>query len=273
MTLLQSILLGIVQGLTEFLPISSSGHLVLIPALFGWKIPPDIAFVFDVLVQDATLVAVVIYFWKDLVGLLRGFFRGLARRQPFAEPESRLAWLLILATIPAGLFGLFVKDTVESAFGSTLFVGGALIFTAALLTVAEYAGRRSKPFDCMNWKDALVIGLFQALSIFPGVSRSGSSIAGGMLRNLERPAAARFSFLMSVPIMIAAGLLTTLDLVRTPGWADLLPIFLPGFVTAGVVGYFAIRWLLAYLARKPLTPFAIYCVIVGLATILLSLQP
>ena len=263
MTLLQSILLGIVQGITEFLPISSSGHLVLVPHLLGWELDPQAVVVFDILVQVATLVAVFAYFWGDLLTIGRAFLAGLWQRTPFEDPESRLGWLIILATIPAGLAGLFLKDALESALNSPLVTALFLFVTAALLVTAEQLGRREHKAEELSWLDALIIGVFQILALFPGVSRSGATITGGMLRRLDRPSAARFSFLMSIPIMLAAGLLATLDLFDIPNLSAILPTFLAGFLAAAVTGYLSIRWLLRYLSHRSLYGFAIYCAAFG----------
>jgi undecaprenyl-diphosphatase len=271
MTILQSIILGIVQGLTEFLPVSSSAHLVIVPYILGWNIPANQAFIFDVLVQDGTLVAVIIYFWKDLWSIANAFLQGLLRGQPFAEAQSRLGWYLILATIPAGIFGLLIKDQVEAAFGSPLLTGVFLLVTAGFLLVAERAGKRNRSLESMTWVDALWFGVAQALAIFPGISRSGATITGGMLRSFDRPAAARFSFMMSVPVMLAAGLLALKDLFEMPDMAAQVPSLLLGFITAAVVGYISIHWLLGYLKQRSLIGFAIYCVVAGLATILFSI--
>lgn len=271
MTLLQSIILGIVQGLTEFLPVSSSAHLVLVPYLLEWDIPAEQAFVFNVLVQVATLAAVIAYFWKDLIIILRAWLGGLVQRKPFESHPSRLGWYLILATIPAGVFGLAIKDLVEQAFASPIAVAGFLLITAALLVVAERAGKRNRDLEALNWIDALWIGFGQAIAIFPGVSRSGATISAGMTRDLERPAAARFAFLMSIPIMLAAGLLAGLDLVQIPGFAELLPVFIPGFIAAAVTGYLSIRWLLGFLVRGSLYGFAVYCILLALIVLGVSL--
>lgn len=270
MTIFQSIVLGIIQGLTEFLPVSSSGHLVLVPYLFNWQLPAEETFTFDVLVQVATLAAVLAFFWKDLLDIARGFWEGLARRKPFGTPQSRLGWYLILATIPAGVFGLTMKDAVESAFSSPVLVAFFLFLTAGLLLVAEWIGGHNLISKEMSWKDALWIGCAQALAIFPGVSRSGSTIVGGMTRHLDRPAAARFSFLMSIPIMVAAGLLQGVDLIQMPNFYNLLPIFLPGFLAAAIVGYLSIRWLLGYLTHHRLYLFSIYCVTIGVLILILD---
>lgn len=268
MSLLQAIILGIVQGLTEFLPISSSGHLVIVPFLLGWEIPEEHVFVFDVLVQMGTLMAVIVYFRKDLWAIISGFLQGLAYRRPFSTLKARMGWYLLLATIPAGLFGIFVKDRVESAFNSPVATALFLLVTAALLTISEWIGRRSRPLDSIHWKDALWMGCAQALSVFPGVSRSGSTIAGGLSRHLERPAAARFSFLMSIPVMLAAGLLAGLDLLEVPNLGSFLPIIAAGFVTSAIVGYLSIHWLLSYLARHSLRSFAIYCAAIAAVTLI-----
>lgn len=271
MTLLQSIILGIVQGLTEFLPVSSSAHLVLVPYLLNWDIPADEAFIFNVLVQVATLVAVIAYFWQDLIAILRAWLVGIRQRKPFKDPTSRLGWLILLATLPAGFIGLAIKDLVEQAFASPVAVACFLFVTAALLVVAERAGKRDRPLAVLNWIDALWIGFGQAFAIFPGISRSGATISAGMLRDLERPAAARFAFLISIPIMLAAGLLAGLDLLKIPNFADLLPTFIPGFIAAGIVGYLSIRWLLDYLVRRSLYVFVVYCVLLALFVLAVSI--
>jgi undecaprenyl-diphosphatase len=270
MTLFQAFILGIVQGLTEFLPISSSGHLVLVPFLFGWELNPEQVFPFDTLVQMGTLVAVIIYFWKDLVSIVIAVFKGLADRKPFGTQDARLGWLLVLATIPAGLAGLLLEDMVEAAFHSARATAFFLLVTAALLLIAEWLGKRSREMDSMTWKDALWIGLAQVLSLFPGVSRSGSTIAGGMTRDLKRSDAARFSFLMSVPIMLAAGGYSVYKLLKMPGLADFLPVMAVGFLTAGLVGYLSIRWLSGYLQNHSLKGFAIYVTVVAAVILVTS---
>lgn len=267
MSFLQAILLGIIQGLTEFLPISSSAHLVLVPYFLGWQIPEEEAFVFNVLVQNGTLLAVIVYFWKDLINIARGFLQALLRGQPFGSPEARMGWYLVLATIPAGLFGLFAKDLIEGAFASAAMTGVFLLVTAALLALSEWIGKRQRSLEMMNWKDALIIGAFQAAAVFPGVSRSGSTIAGGIALNFDRRAAARFAFLMSIPIMLAAGLLETVDMLQSPNLTNFLPVVAAGFVTAAVFGYLSIRWLISYLMRHSLRAFAIYCVVLGALTL------
>ena len=173
MTAFQALILGIVQGATEFLPVSSSGHLVLVPWLLGWQLDPQAAFVFDVLVQWGTLLAVIVYFWRELPGLALAALRGLIHGHPLESPAARMAWLLVLASLPAAVLGLVFKDTVEATFGQPTMVFGFLLVTSALLAVSEWLGHRTRSMESLRWTDALWIGLAQVLALFPGVSRLG----------------------------------------------------------------------------------------------------
>jgi undecaprenyl-diphosphatase len=271
MTIIESIILGIVQGLTEFLPISSSAHLVITPYLLGWRIPAKESFIFNVLVQLGTLLAVILYFRKDLYRIILGMINGLIHRQPFSDPMSRLGWILILATIPAVIVGFLFKGLVEQAFDSPLAAGIFLLGTAALLVITERVGKRNRQFETISWMDALTIGLFQVISLLPGISRSGSTITGGMMRNLDRPSAAHFSFLMSVPVMLGAGALELVDLIQSPNFVMQIPTLLVGFIVSAIVGYISIRWLLSYLVKHPLYLFAIYCLVVSIIIIIFSI--
>lgn len=271
MTWLQAVVLGIVQGLTEFLPISSSAHLVLVPWLLGWTVESESAFVFNVLVQLGTLVSVILYFRRDLLAMARAMWAGLRRRQLLTDPDSRLGWMIVLASVPAGLAGLMLKGLVEQAFASPTAVCGFLLLNAAMMAGAERLARLERSLKTVTSADALWIGAAQALALFPGISRSGSTISAGILRRLFRPEAARFSFLMSIPVMVAAGLVAGLDLAGSSSSSQQIGPLLAGFTTAAIVGYLAIGWLLGYLARRSLTPFAVYCAAVGLAGLVLSL--
>ncbi|WP_446010538.1 undecaprenyl-diphosphatase UppP [Candidatus Electrothrix sp.] len=270
MTFLQAIILGIVQGLTEFIPVSSSGHLVLVPHFLGWQFAKEQAFIFDVLVQWGTLFSVFIYFWKDLTIIGTAFVQGIMQRTPFVDPDSRMGWYLIIATLPTVIFGLLGKDLIEYAFASARMTGYFLFLTAIVLVIAETTGRRNRSMEEMSWLDSLLIGFSQVLALLPGVSRSGATIAGGMTRNLDRSAAARFSFLMSVPIMVGAGALALKDLAELPAVHDFLLPLLAGFLAALISGYIAIRWLIAYLSKHSLYVFAGYCTVLGLIVILTS---
>lgn len=270
MTLLQAFLLGLVQGATEFLPVSSSGHLVLVPWVLGWRLEPQAAFVFDILVQWGTLVALVAFYWRDLVAMVRAVILGLARRRPLEDPLARLGWLIAAASLPAAIAGLLLKDAVERAFNSPAAVSAFLLGTAVLLFLSERLSRQTRQLSELTLIDALWVGLAQALALLPGISRSGSTIAGGLTRGLRRPEAARLSFLMFVPVMLGAGVIALKDLAGAPAPAAQLPALAVGFLTSAVVGYLAIRWLLGYLSRRSLTPFALYCLAVGLGGLLLS---
>jgi len=269
MSIIQAISLGILQGLTEFLPISSSGHLVLLPYFLNWELPLKETFIFDVLVQIGTLVAVILYFRKDLGRIISGFIRGLFKGTPLATHEARLGWLLIIATIPAGLAGILFNDLVEEAFSSPLFAGIGLLLTAVLLFLGEKISQNLGDMHDITVSTALVMGVMQALALFPGVSRSGATIAGGMTRHLKRVDAGRFSFLMSIPIMLAAGSLSTYQMItEVPDLVSFLPTMAIGFFTSMVVGYIAIRWLLKFIVNHSLNYFAVYCLLLGSLTIL-----
>lgn len=276
MTIIQAIILGIVQGLTEFLPVSSSAHLVLVPYLAGWNLDQAFAFVFDILVQLGTLAAVIYYFRNDLMEIIKAWSYGIKVHTPLADINSRIGWYLILATIPAGIAGLLLKDKVEAAFASPVLTAVFLFGTGFLLVVAELFHRqveragKAKSLTSMKVTDALTVGFFQALSIFPGISRSGATISGGIFRKLDRQSAARFAFLMSIPIMLAAGILGVKDLLEVPNLGQMAGLILIGFILAGVVGYLVIRWFIAYLRGKSLLPFAAYCAVLALIVIAVS---
>ncbi|HEB69515.1 MAG TPA: undecaprenyl-diphosphatase UppP [Desulfobulbus sp.] len=267
MSILQAVILGIVQGLTEFIPVSSSGHLVLVPHVLGWQFEQSQAFIFDVLVQWGTLLAVLIYFRRDLIEIGTAFCKGLTSGKPFASENARMGWYLIIATIPAVVVGLLCKDFIEAAFSNARTTGFFLLFTAVLLVVAEIVGKRKRTMDQITWFDALWIGCSQVLALLPGVSRSGATIAGGMIRDLDRSSAARFSFLMSVPVMLGAGVLAFKDLFALQTTDNFLLPLAIGFFAALVSGYIAIRWLIAYLSKHSLFIFAGYCLIIGLLII------
>jgi undecaprenyl-diphosphatase len=256
MTLFQAILLGAVQGLTEFLPISSSGHLVLVPAVFGWG---DAGIAFDVLLHAGTLIAVVVYFRADLWSMTKAFFTN----DPDLAQDRRLAWLIVIATVPTVLIALAFGDLFESFFEQVAWVGVFMLVTAGALTAAELLSRRDihEEADLTWWKAAL-IGVAQGAAIAPGVSRSGATIAAGMGAGLDRERAARFSFLMSVPVILAATARSALAVGGGAPFPDPL-IALAGFVTAALVGYLAIAVLLAYLKVGSLYVFAAYTAFVG----------
>lgn len=258
MDFLQSIILGIIQGITEFLPISSTAHLILLPALFGWVLDPQAVFVFDVLLQFGTVISVVIYFWKDLWGILKAVVAGLIVRKPFETAQARLGWIIVLGTVPAVVIGLIFKDMVEGLHQQPLIVAAIMGVAAFLIFASERIGRRNRNIESLDWKDALIIGTFQTLALFPGVSRSAATICGGLVRGLDRPAAARFSFLLMVPALTGASVVAVKDLLDVPNFVQYLPPLAVGTVVSLVVGLLCIHWLLGFLAKQSMAAFAWY---------------
>jgi len=267
MNLFHSFLLGIVQGLTEFIPVSSTAHLLIGQQLFG--IPADDAmFSFLVIVQLGTLVSLFAFYWKDLLAITKATLDF--RRSTI---ERNLGFYIIVATVPALLAGYFLKDAVEALFRQPMLEAAIRLFTAAmLLTLAEWLTKKNRTLDTMTWPDALFIGVMQIIAVFPGASRSGTTISGGMFRGFDRPSAARFAFLMSVPVLLAAGGYEMLDVIRMPNLGEFLPLLVVGFVTAAIVGWFAIKWLIDYLSKRSLYVFAIYCAVVGLIVLLFQFR-
>jgi undecaprenyl-diphosphatase len=266
MTIIQSFILGIIQGITEFIPISSTAHLLIGQQLLG--IPAsDATFSFLVIVQLGTILSLVVYFWKDLMLLAKAF---IAR--PFSSSENKLGWYIIIATIPALIFGFFLKSAVEALFKTPIREAAIrLLITAVVLTIVEWVGKPNRSLSKMTWGDAFVIGLAQVIAIFPGASRSGTTISAGMARGLERPASARFAFLMSVPVMLAAGAYQSLDLFKMSGINSFLPMLAVGFMVAAFIGWLAVKWLLGYLTNHSLYIFAAYCAFIGIACLVYTL--
>ena len=267
MDLLQAFILGLVQGATEYIPVSSSAHLVLVPWLLGW---PDAPFTFEILVQWGTLVGVFIFFWQDIVNIAKAVIEGLMKREPFASSDAKLGWLVIVATLPAVVFGLMFKDFFELIFDAEqapLYAGGLLFLTAILLVMAEKLGSRERDLEKLTWLDAVIIGFWQVAALLPGVSRSGSTISGAILQGFNRTAAARFSFLMSIPALGGAGLVALKDLLEAGNLMTELPAIMVGFIAAAISGYACIRWLLYYLQRHSLYVFAGYCTAVSIFTV------
>ncbi len=270
MTVLQAVILGIVQGLTEFVPVSSSAHLAIVPWLAGWSFEPHAAFLFDVLVQLGTLVPLLVIFRADLARILLGVAKAVLRRGGSWNDDARLGLWVILGTVPAAVIGLAIKDRVEAAFAEPRVVFVFLMITGLMLIAGERMARRNRDLGQLSAVDAIIVGLAQAFAIFPGISRSGSTIAAGRARGFERAEAARFSFLLAIPALAGAGLVAATELSAVEGFSDLLGPIVAGTVAAAVVGYLAIRWLLAFLARRSLTVFAIYCFAVAIAGLVLG---
>ncbi len=275
MNILQAIFLGILQGATEFLPISSSGHLVLVPWLLNWDAP---GLAFDAVVHWGTAVAVIIYFWHDWITIIRAVLHSLSSRVAGTSSsgagdseEVRLAWFILLGTLPGVLAGWLLEDFFEGMFARPVAAAAFLLLTAGLLIASERLGRRQRDLDTLTWSDALLVGLAQALAIFPGISRSGATIAAGLARGFLRESSARFSFLLATPIILGAGLLKVMELAQMGGLVAQVSTLVAGFAAAGIVGFGCIHFLLRYLQRRPLYPFAIYCISVSVACLLVAL--
>jgi undecaprenyl-diphosphatase len=265
MSTLQALILGLVQGLTEFLPVSSSGHLVLVPWWLGWENP---GLAFDALLHWGTLLAVVLYFWRDWWEMLMALVRRV-QRQP-AQGKDHLFLAILVGTIPAALLGFLLEDFFEGLFGQPATVAFFMIVTGFILLFAErwtQRHRQGRPMEKLSYLDALFVGVGQAMAIAPGISRSGSTIAAGLVRELDRATAARFSFLLGTPIIFGAGLLKLKDLVEMgTGETGFLPLVV-GFLAAFISGMLAIRYLLRYLQHHTLNIFAYYVWAVALLSL------
>jgi undecaprenyl-diphosphatase len=271
MDIIQAIILGIVQGLTEFLPVSSSAHLVFMTEILG--LPQNVAF--DTLLHIGTLVAVVGYFWRDIIQVISSFisslidiFKGKFRKGLEETPFKKLSWLLIVGTIPAGLMGILLEKQFEALFNSIIYVGFFLIITGFLLWGAERVKPGDKEVKDISFKNALVIGVAQGIAIAPGISRSGATIAAGLFSGLNRELAAKFSFLLSIPAILGAALVQTKDITSVDMSAA---VMIAGFISAAIFGYLAIKLLLKIIKERTLMIFAYYCWIVGIIAIILSL--
>lgn len=277
MDIIQAIILGIVQGLTEFLPISSSAHLVLVPDLIGVTYPnPATAVAFDTVLHIGTLVAVVGFFWKDIIRIIKALissildlFRGKFRAGLKEDSYKKLTWLLVVGTIPAGLAGYILKDQFTALFNSAPLVGFFLLITGVLLWLAEKVKVGHKNIDGITFKNALVIGIFQAFAIAPGISRSGATISAGLFSGLERKFAARYAFLLSIPAILGAAIVQIKDI--SVGYEANAAVIIAGFLASVIFGYLAIAFLLRIISRqKSLLIFAVYCWVVGALTLILS---
>lgn len=265
MSLLEATILALVQGLTEFLPISSSAHLILVPWALGWN---DQGLAFDVVVHLGTLTAVCVYFRHDLVRLVIGWGRSVTGKD--GGPDGRMAWFLGFATIPVGLAGLTFKDWVSTAGRDPQIIAWASIGFGLLLLAADRLGRRTRAEGSMGLGDAIAIGCAQALALVPGTSRSGVTMTCGLALGLTREAAARFSFLLSIPVIVLSGGLEVKELIETsPSLPSLLPL-LVGFAVAAVSAYLCIKYLLIWLQRHTMTVFVAYRIALG-AVILAAL--
>ncbi|MCB9434370.1 MAG: undecaprenyl-diphosphatase UppP [Ardenticatenaceae bacterium] len=257
MSLIEAIIIGLIQGATEFLPISSSGHLILVPHLLKMSEPT-----LDVIaiVHLGTLVAVLIYFLRDILSIVTAVVEGVLYKRPFESPEARLGWYVVAGSIPVAIVGLALADYFESILATPLVASIMLLFTAILLIVGERLLTGKKGLAQMTWGDAMFIGLAQMLALMPGVSRSGSTITAGLMRGLDRTLAARYSFLLGIPPILGAGLLSIMDIINADNTMAQLPTLAAAFFAAAISGYACIHFLLTWLRQRSLYLFAIYCV-------------
>jgi len=271
MTVLQAIVLGVVQGLTEFLPISSSGHLILVPWLFNWHVlleDPELNKTFDVALHLGTFFSLLVYFWRDIGRLLAAWGRTISRRR-VDSTEGKLAWLIILSTIPAAVVGVAFEDVIVNRLGKPWMIAALMIVFAGVMYAIDRLARHEREMAQMGWVDALLIGAAQALSLAPGVSRSGVTMVTGLALRLTRETAARYSFLMSIPVVGGAALYKGLQ-VAGEGLPEGSAVpFAAGIASAALSGFAAIWFLLAYLRRHDFTPFVVYRLAVGVGALTL----
>jgi len=270
-SILQSIILGLVQGATEFIPVSSSAHLIIVPWLFGWTDPALTSLPFDVALHLGTLAAVLAFFARDWIRLIRAFFQSILQRRINPDPDRRLAWLLIIGTVPGAIAGFLFEGAIDDLFhepGAPIAAGAMLVMAAIIagfgliLLLADRLARHTRDLEKLTLAQTILIGLSQALAIFPGVSRSGATIASGLALGLQRADAARFSFLLSAPIIAGAGVKSLWDVISDASTGALtsaeLVLFPAGFLAAAVSGFLCMRLLVNYLRKHPIDVFVYY---------------
>ncbi len=268
MSLLEAIVLGIVQGLTEFLPISSSGHLRIVPAFFGWEDPGA---AFTAVVQLGTMAAVLVYFRAELARIARAWLASVPDRSKRSELDARIGWYIILGTVPIGVFGVLFQDQIETAARDLYVIGVALIVLGLVLAVADHVGKRQRELEDVEAKDGFWVGTAQALALIPGVSRSGATITAGLFLGLDRAAAARFSFLLSVPAVVLSGLFELASILDGDEGDHVGAVeLLAATACAFVVGYASIAFLLRFLANHTMSVFVAYRLVLGTLVIVLA---
>ncbi|MDQ3409688.1 MAG: undecaprenyl-diphosphate phosphatase [Actinomycetota bacterium] len=270
MSTLEAILLGLVQGLTEFLPVSSSGHLRILPAMYGGEDPGA---AFTAIVQLGTMAAELVYFRFDIARIARATWRSVATRRVGLDVDARLGWFILIGTVPISIFGLALADSIETGARNLTLIGSMLILFGLVLFAAEKVGKRTRPLERIRTRDGLIMGFAQALALVPGVSRSGATISAGLFLGLDRVAAARFSFLLSIPAVVLSGGLQLFSLLlgegdasgADPGWAAIAV----ATVLAFFAGYATIAFLLRYLATHSVNVFVVYRIALGTLVLVL----
>jgi undecaprenyl-diphosphatase len=274
LTYFQAVILGLLQGITELFPISSLGHSVVLPKLLGWNIDQSAPFFLTFLVATHTATALVLffYFFKDWKRIISGIFRSLKEREiKDNDADAKLGWLLVVATIPAGVLGILFEKTFANLFGNPQLVAGVLILNGFLLYGAELVRKKRKEQTAihsneriakLSWAQAIKIGLLQCIALIPGFSRTGATLTGSLLAGLSHEDSARFSFLLATPIIGAASVLKLPELAGATERAAFFPVLI-GAITSAIAAYFSLRFLTKYFETKTLTPFAVYCTVIG----------
>lgn len=262
----QTIILALIQGITEFLPVSSSAHLILVPKLTAWD---DQGLAFDIVLHLGTLTAVVTYFRKEITQLLTDFFSSIRHKKTIGE--SKMAWGIILGTIPVGLAGLLFKDFIELNLRSVEIIAYSTLLFGVLLGLADFINnKRTTHRNSLDWFDVFFIGMFQAIALIPGTSRSGITITAALLIGLSRKLSAQFSFLLSIPVIVLSALLATKDIIKEGSSFELFPLFL-GFILSGIFAYLTIAWFMKLIEKMGMIPFVIYRLILGIFLLLLPI--
>ncbi|MEV4262405.1 undecaprenyl-diphosphate phosphatase [Kribbella sp. NPDC049584] len=266
MTIWDSIILGIVEGLTEFLPVSSTGHLTIVSKMLGLKIDDPSITGFTAVIQVGAIVAVVLYFWKDIARIAVAWVRGLANPEYRGEFDHRMGWYVIVGSVPIVIVGFLARDLISGPLRSLWWVAGALIGWSFVMVAAERIGTKERPLTRITFVDALVMGLVQCLALIPGISRSGATISAGLFRGLDRVAATRISFLLGIPALVGAGVYELKDALH--GNVGAVPL-LVGTVVSFIVAYASIAWLLRFVAKHTIEVFAFYRVLLGIVLVIL----
>lgn len=262
---LQYVFLGVIQGFTEPIPISSSGHLLIFKNLFNFDMLNDINF--EIVVNFGSFIAICFLYRKEIISIIKDFFMFIKTKKDTYKENYKYAWLIVIGTIPAGLFGIILKDKIDAVSDNVKLVGIALLITAlALFLIKDFKGKKEK--NEITIFDSIVIGLFQVIALFPGISRSGSTIVGGMTRDLKRDSAVNYSFMLYLPISLATMALGVKDLIETPNISSLALPYTLGMIASAIVTYFSAKWFINIMKKGKLGIFSIYCLIVGILVIL-----
>lgn len=265
--IIKAVILGIIQGVTEFLPISSTAHLRIIPAFFGWK---DIGSGYTAVMQIGTMLAIIIYFWKDLTGMVAAFVGSLGSKDFETNPHTRLFIQVMFGTIPILIFGYLLRHIIDNQFRSMYIIAGTMVLFSIVIAIAEKVSKKNVVIEKITIKDSIIIGLFQSIALIPGTSRSGSTMSGAFFRNMDRESAARFSFLLSIPAVLISGVYKLIsDRKELFISGDSMTSIIIATVVSGIVGYVSIWFLLAYLKTHTLKLFIVYRILFGLLVLAL----